>query len=233
MNEVKVREIVAKVIAAADIESWKYYHVCWWKGKLQCLHVHHTKEHHPTFYAASGYVFTEGLTVHQWKLVTDRVMEFCRTRGIRLTAGSTRRKAESPAGSFPDKLKITEFDSMRLRKLLATGRSPDSPVNSDLDKLQRLLESAETVPPERVPADVVTMNSQVRLKDDEANAEMTLSLVFPADARREADFEKMNVSVLTPIGLSILGRRIGDTVEGRVRVHDVLYQPEAAGNYDL
>jgi regulator of nucleoside diphosphate kinase len=233
MNEIKTREIVAKAIATADIESWKYYHVCWWQGKLQCLHVHHTKEHHPAFYAASGYVFTDGLTVHQWKLVTDRVMEFCETRGIRLAAGSTRRQAEKAAGSFQEKLKITEFDSMRLRRLLASGRTAGSPINADLDKLQCLLESAETVAPENVPADVVTMNSQVQLKDEEANAEMTLSLVFPADALRDTDFGKMHVSVLTPIGLSILGRRIGDTVEGRIRVHELLYQPEAAGDYHL
>jgi regulator of nucleoside diphosphate kinase len=233
MNEVKVKEIVAKAIAAVNIEPWKYYHVCWWKGKLQCLHVHHTKEHHPAFYAASGYVFTEGLTEHQWKLVTDRVMEFCRTRGIRLTTGPARREAETAAGAFQERVKVTEFDSMRLRILLASGRSPGSPMNPDLEKLQRLLESAETVAPENVPADVVTMNSQVQLKDEEANTEMTLSLVFPADALRDTDFQKMNISVLTPIGLSILGRRVGDTVEGRIRVHDVLYQPEAAGDYHL
>jgi regulator of nucleoside diphosphate kinase len=233
MNEIKIKGIVAQAIAAANIEPWKYYHVCWWEGKLQCLHVHHTKEHHPAFYAASGYVFTDGLGVHQWRIVTDRVMEFCRTRGIQLTRSSTRRGAKKPAGAFGNKLKISEFDSIRLRKLLASGRSPESPINTDLEKLQRLLESAETVPPENVPADVVTMNSQVRLKDEEANTEMTLSLVFPADALRDTDFEKMNISVLTPIGLSILGRRIGDTVEGRIRVHDVLYQPEAAGDYHL
>src|SRR5512133_3043161 len=147
MNEVKVKEIVAKAIAAADIESWKYYHVCWWQGTLQCHHIHHTKEHHPAFYAASGYVFADGLSVHQWKLVTDRVTEFCRTRGIRLPTGSTRRKAEAPAGSFQEQLKITEFDSVRLRRLLASGRSPEAPVNGSLDRLQVLLESAETVAP--------------------------------------------------------------------------------------
>lgn len=233
MTETKVREIVAKAISAAEIEPWKYYHVCWWNGKLQCLHVHHTKEHHPAFYAASGYVFTDGLTDHQWKLVTDRVTEFCRSRGIRLTAGPTRRTAKATAGSLQERLRITEFDSVRLRRLLASGKSPESPIGGSLDRLQRLLESAETVAAEKVPADVVTMNSKVQLKDEEANTEMTLSLVFPADALRDTDFEKMNVSVLTPIGLSILGRRVGDTVEGRIRVHDVVYQPEAAGDYHL
>lgn len=233
MTETKVKEIVAKAIAAANIESWKYYHVCWWEGKLQCLHVHHTKDHHPVFYGASGYVFADGLTVHQWRLVTNRVLEFCQTRGITLSDGSPRRKGKMAAKPFRETLKITEYDSKRLRTLLATARAPGAPINADLDKLQRLLETAETVAPEKVPADVVTMNSQVQLKDDERDAEMTLSLVFPADAVRETDFEKLNISVLTPIGLSILGRRKGDTVEGRIRVHELLYQPEAAGDYHL
>ena len=94
-------------------------------------------------------------------------------------------------------------------------------------------ESADTVAPQDVAADVVTMNSHVRLKDDEARREMTLSLVFPADALKDTDFEKLNVSVLTPIGLSILGRRVGDVIEGRIRVAGLLYQPEAAGDFDL
>lgn len=232
MNETKVREIVSQAIAAALLDPRKYYHICWWEGKLQCLHVRHTKEHHPVFFAASGYVFTDGLTVHQWRIVTDRVTEFCRTRGLKLACTSTRRgtSQSTPCG---EKLTITEFDFIRLRKLLAGDSPSGSPSDADLERLQQLLESAETVPPEKVPADVVTMNSQVRLKDEVANTEMTLSLVFPADALRDTDFDKMNISVLTPIGLSILGRRIGDTVEGRIRVHDVLYQPEAAGDYHL
>jgi regulator of nucleoside diphosphate kinase len=233
MNETEVQEVVKKAIAEANIESWRYYHVCWWEERLQCLHVHHTKEHHPVFYGATGYVFADGLTVHQWRLVTERVLEFCRTRGISLAARSVQRKGKVAAKPFGETLKITEYDSKRLRTLLATARSPGSPINADLDKLQRLLETAETVASEKVPADVVTMNSQVQLKDDEGNGEMTLSLVFPADAVKAADFEKLNISVLTPIGLSILGRRKGDTVEGRIRVHELLYQPEAAGDYHL
>ncbi|MEN6576904.1 MAG: GreA/GreB family elongation factor [Phycisphaerales bacterium] len=163
MTEMKVQEIVMKAIAAAQIEPWKYYHVCWWEGKLQ----------------------------------------------------------------------ITEFDSLRLRTLIASAKSPGSPANALLDKLQRLIESAHTVAPQDIPGDVVTMNSQVRLKDDDKDNEITLSLVFPLDAVKDMEFERMRVSVLSPIGLSILGRRAGDTLEGRIRVERVLYQPEAAGDYHL
>ena len=131
-------------------------------------------------------------------------------------------------------LQITEFDSVRLRAMIASIQSPGSPSNALLDRLRRLLESAHTGPPQDVPSDVVTMNSQVRLKDDEKNSEMTVSLVFPLDSLKDKrDFDELNVSVLSPIGLSILGRRVGDTLDGRIRVDRLLYQPEAAGDFHL
>ncbi len=233
MTETKVQQIVVKAIAQTPIESWKYYHVCWWEGRLQCLHVHHTKEIHPVFYGAPGQVFINGLTAHQWKLTIGRIIDFCRTRGITLGAEPPKRWGRKSRRRDQARLQITEFDSLRLRTLIASAMSPESPANAHLDKLQRLLESADTVAPQDVPGDVVTMNSQVRLKDDDKNNEITLSLVFPLDALDDKDIEKMKVSVLSPIGLSILGRRVGDTLEGRVRVDQLLYQPEAAGDYHL
>ena len=62
---------------------------------------------------------------------------------------------------------------------------------------------------------------------------MTCSLVFPTEALNDADLDKLNVSILTPIGLSLLGRRVGDTVEGRVKIQELMYQPEAAGDFDV
>jgi regulator of nucleoside diphosphate kinase len=77
------------------------------------------------------------------------------------------------------------------------------------------------------------MNSRVLLKDDRTDREMTLSLVFPADAARDGDTGESDVSVLSPLGLSILGRRVGEVVAGRIRIDDVLYQPEASGAFHL
>jgi regulator of nucleoside diphosphate kinase len=60
--------------------------------------------------------------------------------------------------------------------------------------------------------------------------------VFPSDA----DIEANKISILAPIGTAILGYRAGDLVEWpvpagmkRLRIEAVLYQPEAAGQYDL
>jgi regulator of nucleoside diphosphate kinase len=84
---------------------------------------------------------------------------------------------------------------------------------------------------EPVPADVVTMNSEVRLMDLDSGETKVYTLVFPSQAR-----SKNAVSVLAPIGTAILGYRVGSVIEWRVprgvrrlKVLAVLYQPEAAG----
>jgi regulator of nucleoside diphosphate kinase len=50
--------------------------------------------------------------------------------------------------------------------------------------------------------------------------------------------ELQKISVLAPIGTAILGCGVGDTVEWRVpggikkvRIEEILYQPEAEGQY--
>jgi regulator of nucleoside diphosphate kinase len=232
MTNRRMQQIITSAIAETDFESWKYYHVCWWEGRLQCLHVHHTKEHHPSFFAACGHVFTEGLNPFQWKLLIGRVEDFCRSRGITLRSGLWQR-ARRAAGSSAVKVQITEFDSVRLRDLIAGIRAPGAPANTHLDKLERVLESARTVVPAEIAEDVVTMNSQVRLKDSRRDEEMTCSLVFPLDSLKGNDLDPKSVSILSPIGTSILGRRVGDTIAGRIRVDQMLYQPEAAGDFHL
>lgn len=232
VSDKRVRQVLMRAIAEAQLEPGRYYHVCWWEGRLQCLHVHHTKEHHPSFYAANGYVFTEGLNVYQWRLVTNRVIDFCRQCGITLR-GRVARREPRKADLFRERLRITEFDSRRLRDLIVDLRSPGPPLSARVDRLEQLLESAQTVAPEEVPENVVTMNSRVRLRDDERNEEMTCSLVFPLEARDSEDLRERSISVLSPIGMSILGRQVGHVVGGRIRVDEMLYQPEAAGDFHL
>jgi len=233
MTEKQVQQMAAEAIAEARCRPEKYYHVCWWEGRLQCLPIHHTEEMHGAFYAAPGQMFVDGLSSHQWRLVTTRVLEFCHSHGITLRRDSSGRKRRASSEAAKANRQVTAFDSMRLCALLASVRSPKSTMSVYLDKLQQLLETADTVAPEEVPDNVVTMNSRVRLEDEREENEMTCSLVFPTESLDDADLDKMNVSILTPIGLSLLGRRVGDTVEGRVKIQELMYQPEAAGDFDV
>ncbi len=231
-TEKQVRHAALQAIAKTSIEPWKYYHLCWWEGRLQCLHIHHTKEPHPSFYAANGHVFTDGLNVNQWRLITSRVVDFCQRQGITLCK---RRELSDARGTNAarEKLQITDFDSRRLRDLIDGLRLSGASTVARLDKLERTLESARIVAPEEVPADVVTMNSRVRLRDHHRDEEMTCALVFPPDVVDDRDSTQRNVSVLSLVGVSLLGRQVGHTVAGRLRVDEMLYQPEAAGDFHL
>lgn len=132
---------------------------------------------------------------------------------------------------------ITELDRQRLEKLIELAGERSRRVNHQyLARLGEELERAETVAPEEVPSDVITMRSKVRLSDLDTGEEMVYTLVFPS----EANFDEGKISVLAPVGTAMLGYRVGDTIEWqvpsslrRLKVEELLYQPEAAGDYNL
>ena len=131
---------------------------------------------------------------------------------------------------------ITQPDYNRLSGLIDRTRERNGVDKEYLNKLEAELERAEIVAPKDIPADVVTMRSKVRLKDLVSGESNTYSLVFPT----EADFAEGKISVLAPIGTAILGYRRGDTIEWpvpsglrKLKVEEILYQPEAAGDREL
>jgi len=117
---------------------------------------------------------------------------------------------------------LTLLDHARLRKLAAQAPA-----------LQELLDQGDLVESNAVAADVVTMNSQVLLAEGDAvDAPRTLTLCYPADAGQGEG----HVSVLSPVGTSLLGARVGATVhwqspagERAARIVGLPFQPEAAG----
>ena len=131
---------------------------------------------------------------------------------------------------------ITEPDHQRLSGLIETTRERNGVDREYLNNLEAELDRADIVDPKDISADVITMRSKVRLKDLVTGEANTYSLVFPT----EADFSEGKISILAPIGTAILGYKRGDTIEWpvpsgvrRLRVDEILYQPEAAGNYEL
>ena len=131
---------------------------------------------------------------------------------------------------------VTEPDYHRLNALIETTRERNGVDIEYLNKLEVELDRAEIVHPKDIPENVITMRSKVRLKDLVTGQANTYSLVFPT----EADFKEGKISILAPIGTAILGYKSGDTIEWsvpsrlrRIKVAEILYQPEAAGDYEL
>ena len=132
------------------------------------------------------------------------------------------------------KIYITGYDRERLERLLE--QPPDGNLTGYLDDLRTELDRAVVVEPEKIPPDVITMNSSVSLVDVDTAEEEEFTLVFPKDA----DADSGRISVMAPLGTAMLGYRVGDVFEWDVpmgrkrwRVAKVIYQPEAAGDYHL
>lgn len=128
---------------------------------------------------------------------------------------------------------ISAKDAQRLEHLLDSAAGEASVV---AQALESELERAEIRAPASMPPDVVTMNSRVLCVEEGSGAEHVIRLVYPADADASAG----DVSVLAPVGAALLGLSVGQSIEWpvpggrttRIRVAQLLYQPESAGIFD-
>ena len=130
---------------------------------------------------------------------------------------------------------ITDNDMKRLRELVMVARTFGKEKERHLGELEKELNKGKVVKSQDIPPNVITMNSEVHLRDLATEEEITYRLVFA----EEADTGRGWISVLAPIGTALLGYSTGDVIEWKVpagitklRVEKILYQPEAAGNYN-
>lgn len=132
-------------------------------------------------------------------------------------------------------LTLSTFDVQRLEPLVARNlHAHQRPEH--LESLLGRIYGCIEIPPVAVPPTIVTMNSEVRLLDLASGKESICKLVFPL----EADSTAGRISVLAPLGASLFGARVGATIDvpvpagkRRYLVRELLFQPEAAGRYDL
>ncbi len=134
---------------------------------------------------------------------------------------------------------ITTLDAQRLTDLikrLEKNAEEDQQLQENLRDLSREIQRATIVEPGAIPAEVVTMNSEVRVGNLDTRRSFTWTIVYP----EQACVEEGRISVLEPLGTALLGYRAGDELEWpmpqgtrRYRVEAILSQPEASGRYDL
>ncbi|MFV8818779.1 nucleoside diphosphate kinase regulator [Haliea sp. E17] len=125
---------------------------------------------------------------------------------------------------------VSSLDVERLEKLMARQADASLP---GLDALQEELDRANLVAPAEMPETVVTMNSTVRFQDLASGREFCRTLVYPASGAPAADC----ISIFAPVGSALLGLSEGDDIDWpkpgggvlKVRILEVVYQPERAG----
>src|SRR3954454_10385999 len=94
---------------------------------------------------------------------------------------------------------VTEFDENRLRNLLDGAWRWNARDRTHVDHLESELDRAQVVPPADVPPDVVTMNSEIAVRDVDSNDEMIFAVVFPSNA----NVNRGKISILAPIGTAV------------------------------
>ena len=127
---------------------------------------------------------------------------------------------------------ISSLDADRLETLIDS--LPDGAFPGR-DALEAEVARAEIVEPKDLPPTVVTMNSTVHFEVESSSESFCLTLVYPKDV----DDSGKTISILAPVGSALLGLSQGDSIawpkpgsgELRVRIKEVTYQPERAGEY--
>jgi regulator of nucleoside diphosphate kinase len=127
-------------------------------------------------------------------------------------------------------IRITRADHRTLTTLLRSPMPVDAADNACRQALLGELNRAILTPATEMPADVITLNSRVRVADLTTGEALDVTIVLP----EETDVDSGKISVLAPLGTALLGFSQGDEIEWpvpagvrRFRVERVLFQPEA------
>lgn len=85
------------------------------------------------------------------------------------------------------------------------------------EELARELDRARILPAGRVSAGHVRIGSAVRYRDEVTGRETGVKLVWP----QEADIEQGRISVMTPIGVALIGMSAGRSIDWTTRSGEV------------
>lgn len=134
------------------------------------------------------------------------------------------------------RIAITATDRHRLMHCLYTlSKNPEESELPSIQYLRNEVMRAQIIfDPYAMPADIITMRSRVTLRNLTNQSLLNCTLVYPS----ECDPENGRISVLAPLGATMIGYKIGDSFEvdlpdGRTtfEVVSITYQPESAGDH--
>lgn len=128
------------------------------------------------------------------------------------------------------KYMITSLDNDRISKIIDTLNPYDSSVIKIKDKLKK----ARIIEPRDIEPIVITMNTRFRLKNLGNGTRNEFILVFP-DQRAP---EKNYISIFDYLGTEVFCHQVGEVIPSANNdcfflIENIIYQPEAAGDYHL
>ncbi len=130
---------------------------------------------------------------------------------------------------------FSKFDFERIEQTFEQYNNPDESERHIIELLKQQLHHSKLVDPKKIRSNIVTMNSKFILTNLGNGIKEEYHLVYPDDS----DFKKKKISVLSGIGAQLLGSTIGTVIkensfsEKYYMIESIVYQPEAAGHYNL
>lgn len=131
---------------------------------------------------------------------------------------------------------ITKQDFNKIHRSITDAKAKNSIKKDEAEKLLAELKSAKVVEQDQVEADVVTMNSIVKIQFENNKHSMELQLVYPA----EANLKEKKISIFSAVASALIGYRVGDEIDWlvpsgmtKIIINEIVYQPESAGDFDL
>jgi regulator of nucleoside diphosphate kinase len=122
--------------------------------------------------------------------------------------------AKRTSGGAKPRITLTAKDHERLSRLMlaASNTMPDL-----ASELAEELDRAHVLAAGRHAHDVVCMGCEVEFRDETTGRVQTVTLVYPD----EADIARGKVSVLTPIGIALIGLGVGKSISWETRRGDI------------
>jgi regulator of nucleoside diphosphate kinase len=134
------------------------------------------------------------------------------------------------------KIIINRLDYARIKKCINDAKQFKSITSIEADNLLKELDSAKIMEPESIPSNVVTMNSIAKITFLNNNKQVQFQIVYPD----QANLRENKISIFSPIATSLIGYKVNDEIEWivpggltKIRIDEIIYQPEATGDYEL
>ncbi len=120
-------------------------------------------------------------------------------------------EAIAEARSHGDLSENAEYDAAKERQ---------SFIESRISELEQKLASARIIDTANLSSDTVVFGATVLLLDLQSNEQKQYTLV----GQDEADLKNAKISVQSPVGRALIGRRVGDQVEVKTPARVVEYE---------
>ena len=131
---------------------------------------------------------------------------------------------------------LSILDYKRIYNSINEAVESKSISEQEAQSLAKELEQAKIIMPEEMPDDIVTMNSVVKITFLKTEKQVKVKIVYPS----EANLKENLISIFSPVAAALIGYKMGDTIDWivpsgptQIRIDEIIYQPEAAGDFDL